>query len=93
MFVLERDYGNFTRLIPKSTIVFIFWGKSHVRSVLHTDLVKIAQPEHSGATCSRMPIARENALKDKPEVAAGEKKGCPTDLFDYSRNSLQHACG
>jgi hypothetical protein len=28
-------------------MLFVHWGKSHVRSVLHADLVKIAQPCHS----------------------------------------------
>jgi hypothetical protein len=38
--------------------------------------------------------ARENTFKDKPEVAAGEKKvSALTNFFDYSRNSLQPSSG
>ena len=31
-------------------MLFVLLGKLHVRSVLHTDLVKTAQPGHSGGT-------------------------------------------
>ena len=76
-----RDYGNFPRLIPRSAMLFVLWGKSHVRSVLHTDLVKIAQPEHSGELARKCRSQGESAQGQTRSCRWGKEGLCPYGPF------------
>jgi len=47
----SSDYGNLSPSALRSTTLFVLWGESSERSVLHTDAFRIAQPTNLTRRC------------------------------------------